>query len=109
MIIAMVGMGMRMRITEIVGVFVLVGVSVLGWRSLVRMDDVHPRFAQVALKRVRPRFVAIGTVLTRLLILVCARKIHIPTLWQANAAKTHKSALHVNARARLAFQNDLHS
>ena len=79
MVIAMVGMGMRMRITEIVGVFVLVGVSVLGWRSLVRMDDVHPRFAQVALKRVRSRFVAIGTILTRLLILVSARKIDNPT------------------------------
>ena len=61
-----------MGVTEIVVVCVVVGVSVVSRRSLVRIDNVNPRFTKVTLKRVGPRSMAIGTVLTRLLILFCA-------------------------------------
>lgn len=108
MLIARVGMAVGVGITEIVRVYVLLGVSMVSWRSPVRMDYVHPRFTHVALKRVGPRFVAVGTVLTRLFILICAGKINDPTQRQANAAKAHEGALHVNAGPGLAFQDDLH-
>ena len=78
MFIVGISMAMVVGVTEIVVVCVLVGVSVMGRRSLVRMDNVHPRFTQVTLKRVGPRPMAIGTVLTRLLILFCTRKINAP-------------------------------
>ena len=44
MFVTGVGMAMSMGITKIVGVRVLVGMSMVGRRSPVRMDDVHPRF-----------------------------------------------------------------
>ena len=50
----------------------VVGVSMMSRRPHVRMGSMHPRFTQVALKWVGPRLVAIGTVLTRLLIIICA-------------------------------------
>lgn len=108
MLIARVGMAVGVGITEIVRVYVLLGVSMVSRRSPVRMDYVHPRLTHVALKRVGPRFVAVGTVLTRLFILICAGKINDPTQRQANAAKAHEGALHVNAGPGLAFQDDLH-
>lgn len=111
MLITGVGMAMGMEITEIVGVSALVRVSVVRRRSLVRMDDVLPRFTQVAVERVDPRSVAIGTVLTRLLILFCARssrKINNPARRQANVAEACERFSHVDAIAGLTFQNDLH-
>ncbi len=44
MFVTGVVMAMSMGITNIVGVCVLVGVSMVSRRSPVRMDDVHPRF-----------------------------------------------------------------
>lgn len=76
--VLIVGISMAMGITQIVVVCVILGVSVVRQRSLVRMNNMHPRFAHVTLKRVGPRSVAIGTVLTRLLILFCTRKINAP-------------------------------
>ena len=102
------GMVMGMAITEIVGMGVLVRVSTVSRRSLLRMDYLHPRFTQVALKRVGPWFVAMGTVLTRFLIFLCARKINQSARGSANAAKAHERTLHVNAGAGLTFQDDLH-
>lgn len=55
---------MCMVVMEIVRVRILVGVSMMNRRSHVRTFDVHPRFTHVSLKRVHPRPVAIGTVLT---------------------------------------------
>ena len=65
-------MAMAMGVTEIVVVCVVVGVSVVSRGSMVRIDNMNPWFTKVTLKRVGPRSVAIGTVLTRLLILFCA-------------------------------------
>lgn len=62
-----VGMVMGVGVTEIVAVCVLVGVRMVNRRSHVSMD---PRSTLVALRRVGPMFVAIGTVLTRLLKVV---------------------------------------
>ena len=72
MFIVGISMAMAMGVTEIMVVCVVVGVSVVSRRSLVRIDNVNPRFTKVTLKRVGPRSMAIGTVLTRLLILFCA-------------------------------------
>ena len=59
-----VGISMAMGVTEIVVVCVVVGVSVVSRRSLVRIDNMNPWFTKVTLKRVGSRSVAIGTVLT---------------------------------------------
>lgn len=70
-----------MRMGVIMRMCVIMGVCMLSGRSYVRMDDVYPWFAQMALERVGPRFVPIRTVLTRLLILFCPREVNDPAHW----------------------------
>ena len=96
---AEVAVAMPMGVTEIMGMRVFVGVSMLSRRSCVRMDDVRPRFAHVALKRVGPRFVAVGTVLTRLLKIFCSRKINHSAHRRADITKAHEGALRTDTRA----------
>ena len=70
-----------MSVTVTMRMRMLVGMSMLNVRSCVRMGDMYPRLTQVALKRVCPRFMAIGTVLARLLIVIRAGQINDSAHW----------------------------
>ena len=96
---AEVVVAMPVCVTKIMGMYVLVGVSMLNRRSCVRMDDVRPRFAHVTLKRVWPRFMAVGTVLARLLIIFCPRKINHSAHGRADIAKANEGTLRTDIRA----------